>query len=39
VVSEDGELARFLHMAEMLYDLVNGQQLAIAGAVFLLVRF
>jgi hypothetical protein len=27
VVSEDGEVARFQHIAEMLYGLVDGQQL------------
>jgi hypothetical protein len=38
VVGEDGEVARFQHMAEMLYGLVDGQQLAIVGAVLLLGR-
>jgi hypothetical protein len=27
VVGEDGEVARFQHMAEILYGLVDGQQL------------
>jgi hypothetical protein len=38
VVGEDGEVARFQHMAEMLYGLVDGQQLAILGDVLLLGR-
>jgi hypothetical protein len=29
VVGEDDELMRFQHVAEMIYDLVNGQQLAV----------
>jgi hypothetical protein len=36
VVGEDGEVARFQHMAEKLYRLVDCQQLAIIGAVLLL---
>jgi hypothetical protein len=36
VVSEDGEVARFQHMAEMLYGLEDGQQLSVVGAVRLL---
>jgi hypothetical protein len=35
---EDGEMARFQHMAEMLYGFVYGQQLAVVGAVLLLGR-
>jgi hypothetical protein len=38
VVGEDCEVVRFQHMAEMLYGLVYGQQLAIVGAVLLLGR-
>jgi hypothetical protein len=38
VVGEDDEVARFQHMAEMLYDLVDDQVLAIVGAVLLLGR-
>jgi hypothetical protein len=38
VVGEDGEMARFHHMAEMLYGFVDGQQLANVGAVLLLCR-
>jgi hypothetical protein len=38
VVGEDGVVARFQHMAEMLYGLVDAQQLAIVGAVLLLGR-
>jgi hypothetical protein len=38
VVGEDGEVARCQPMAEMLYGLVYGQQLAIVGAVLLLGR-
>jgi hypothetical protein len=38
VVGEDGEMARFQHMAEILYGLVDGKQLAIVGAVLLLGR-
>jgi hypothetical protein len=36
VVGEDDELARFQHMAEMLCGLLDGQQLAVVCAVFLL---
>jgi hypothetical protein len=36
IASEDDEVARFQHIAEMLYGLVDGQQLAVLGAVFLL---
>jgi hypothetical protein len=38
VVGEDGEVASFQHMAEMLYGLADGKQLAIVGAVLLLGR-
>jgi hypothetical protein len=38
VVSEDDEVARFQHMTEMFYGLVDGQQLAVVGAVLLLGR-
>jgi hypothetical protein len=38
VVGVDGEVVRFQQMAEMLYGLADGQQLAIVGAVFLLGR-
>jgi hypothetical protein len=38
VVGEDGEVASFQQMAEILYGLVDGKQLAIVGAVFLLGR-
>jgi hypothetical protein len=38
VVGKDGELARLEHLAEMLYGFVDGQQLAIVGAVLLLGR-
>jgi hypothetical protein len=33
MVSEDGEVVRLQHMAEMLYGLVDGQQLSVVGAV------
>jgi hypothetical protein len=38
VIGEDGEVMHFQHMAGMLYGLVDGQQLAIVGAVLLLGR-
>jgi hypothetical protein len=38
VVGEDVEVARLQHMAEMLYAIVDGQQLAIVGPVILLGR-
>jgi hypothetical protein len=38
VVGGNGEVARFQHMAEILYGIVGGEQLAIVGAVFLLGR-
>jgi hypothetical protein len=38
VAGEDDEVARFQHVAEMLYGLVDGQQLAVVSAVFLLGR-
>jgi hypothetical protein len=38
VVGEDGEVARFQHMAEMLYVFVDGKQLAIVSALLLLGR-
>jgi hypothetical protein len=38
MVGEVDEMARFQHMAEMLYGLVDGQQLAVLCAVFLLGR-
>jgi hypothetical protein len=38
VVGEDGEVARFQHMAEMLYVLVDGQYLMVVGAVRLLSK-
>jgi hypothetical protein len=37
MVGED-EVARFQHMAEILYGLIDGQQLAVVCAVFLLDR-
>jgi hypothetical protein len=36
VFGEDYEVARFQHVAEMLYALVDGQQLAVVSPVFLL---
>jgi hypothetical protein len=36
MVSEDGEVARFQHVTEMLHGLVDSQQLSIVGALFLL---
>jgi hypothetical protein len=36
MVREDCELARFQQMAEMLHGLIDSQQFAIVGAVFLL---
>jgi hypothetical protein len=36
VIGENGEVARFQHMSEMLHGLVDGQQLSVVGAVFLL---
>jgi hypothetical protein len=38
MVSEDGEVARFQHVAEMIHGPVDCQQLSIIGAVFLLGR-
>jgi hypothetical protein len=38
VVSGGDEVARFQHVAEMLYGILNGQQLAAVCAVFLLNR-
>jgi hypothetical protein len=38
VVGKDDEVARFQHMAEMLYGHVYGQQPAVVCAVFLLGR-
>jgi hypothetical protein len=38
VRGEDDEVARFQHVAEMLYGFVHGQQLAVVRAVFLLGR-
>jgi hypothetical protein len=38
MVSEDDEVTRFQHVAEMLHGLVDSQQLPIVGAVFLLYR-
>jgi hypothetical protein len=38
VVGEDGDVARFQHMAELRHGLVDGQQLAVVGAVLLLGR-
>jgi hypothetical protein len=36
MVSEGDEMARFQHVAEMLYGLIDGQQLAVGCTVFLL---
>jgi hypothetical protein len=36
VVCEDNEMSRFQHMAEMFHSFVNGQQLAVVRALFLL---
>jgi hypothetical protein len=36
VISEDDKVARFQHMSEMLYGHVDGQYLAVIGAVLLL---
>jgi hypothetical protein len=36
VVGKDDEVARFQHVSEMLYSLVDGQQLAVVCTVFLL---
>jgi hypothetical protein len=36
VVCEDGEVAHFQHVVEMLYSLVDGQQLAVVCTVFLM---
>jgi hypothetical protein len=36
LVGENDELTRFQHVSEMLHGLVDGQQLCIVGAVFLL---
>jgi hypothetical protein len=38
MVREDGEVARFQHVTEMPHGLVDSQQFAIVGAVFLLCR-
>jgi hypothetical protein len=38
MVSEDDEVTRFQHVAEMLHGLVNSQKLPIVGVVFLLCR-
>jgi hypothetical protein len=38
VVGKDDELARFQHVAEMLYGLVDGQQLVVLCTVLLLGR-
>jgi hypothetical protein len=38
MVSEDDEVTRFQHVAEMLHGLIDSQQLPIVGAVFLLCR-
>jgi hypothetical protein len=38
MVSEDGEVAHFQHVAEMLHGLTYSQQLSIVGVVFLLGR-
>jgi hypothetical protein len=38
VVGEDGKVARFQNVVDMLYGLVDGQQLAVVSAVFLLGR-
>jgi hypothetical protein len=38
MVGEDDEVARFQHVIEMVYGLVNDQQLAVVCAVFLLGR-
>jgi hypothetical protein len=38
MVREDGEVARFHHVAEMLHCLVDSQQFAIVGSVYLLCR-
>jgi hypothetical protein len=36
MVGEDDAVARFQHVTEVLYGLVNGQQLAVVCAIFLL---
>jgi hypothetical protein len=36
VVGENDEVAGFQHVSEMLHGLVDGQQLPVVGAVFLL---
>jgi hypothetical protein len=36
VVCEDGEVARCQHVVEMLYSLVDGQQLAVVCTILLL---
>jgi hypothetical protein len=38
VVGEDGEVARFKHMAEILYGLVDDLELGIVDVVLLLGR-
>jgi hypothetical protein len=38
MVGEDDEMARLQHMAEMLYSLVDCQQLTVKSTVFLLGR-
>jgi hypothetical protein len=38
MVSENDEVTRFQHVAEMLHGLVDSQLLSILGAVFLLCR-
>jgi hypothetical protein len=38
MVREDGEVARFQHVAEMLHGIIDSQQFAIVGAAFLLGR-
>jgi hypothetical protein len=38
VVREDDDVKWFQHVAEMLYNFVEGQQLTIVGAVLLLRR-
>jgi hypothetical protein len=38
MVREDCEVARFQHVMEMLHGLIDSQQFAIVGAVFLLGR-
>jgi hypothetical protein len=38
VVCEDAEVACFQHLAEILYVLVDGQQLEVVGILFLLSR-